>query len=93
MENRSTPLSQPGKPPPASRDLRVEGVEKSFGPAPVLRGMSLDARSGEFVTLLGPSGCGKTTPLGEGFGGDSFGGAKRFAPAQVVARHVRQRVE
>ncbi len=30
---------------------------------PVLHGVSLDVRSGEFITLLGPSGCGKTTLL------------------------------
>ena len=29
----------------------------------MLRGISLDIKSREFVTLLGPSGCGKTTPL------------------------------
>jgi len=29
----------------------------------VLRGISLDIKSREFVTLLGPSGCGKTTTL------------------------------
>ena len=29
----------------------------------MLRGISLDIKSREFVTLLGPSGCGKTTTL------------------------------
>jgi len=43
--------------------LEVEGVAKSFGPARVLRDVSLALDEGEFVSLLGPSGCGKTTLL------------------------------
>ena len=43
--------------------LRLEGLEKSYDGVKVLKGISLDVRPGEFVTLLGPSGCGKTTTL------------------------------
>ena len=43
--------------------LRLNGLEKSFEGNKVLRGIDLDVRPGEFVTLLGPSGCGKTTTL------------------------------
>ena len=43
--------------------LRIKGLEKSFEGTKVLKGISLDVGSGEFVTLLGPSGCGKTTTL------------------------------
>jgi ABC-type Fe3+/spermidine/putrescine transport system ATPase subunit len=43
--------------------LRVRGLRKSFGEHEVLRGIDLDVRNGEFLTLLGPSGSGKTTLL------------------------------
>ena len=43
--------------------VSIQGLRKSFGTTPVLRGVSLDIRDGEFLTLVGPSGCGKTTLL------------------------------
>ncbi|MFT2817227.1 ABC transporter ATP-binding protein [Leifsonia sp. A12D58] len=43
--------------------VSLRGIVKSYGDAPAVRGIDLEVRSGEFISLLGPSGCGKTTLL------------------------------
>lgn len=44
--------------------VRFRGVQKTYdGVHLVVRGLDLDIRRGEFLTLLGPSGSGKTTTL------------------------------
>jgi ABC-type Fe3+/spermidine/putrescine transport system ATPase subunit len=50
---------------PASHDvlLEIRDVTKRYGSRPVLRGISLNVASGEFLTILGESGSGKTTLL------------------------------
>jgi iron(III) transport system ATP-binding protein len=43
--------------------LTVHGLQKGYGPNPVLRGIDLDVADGSFTAILGPSGSGKTTLL------------------------------
>ncbi len=43
--------------------LRIEGIEKGFGSAEVLRGIDLTVSEGEVVSIIGPSGSGKSTLL------------------------------
>jgi len=49
--------------PGGSRDLRLEGVTKSFATFTAVDNLDLVVPQGEFFALLGPSGCGKTTTL------------------------------
>lgn len=43
--------------------IRIEGLEKSFGNVPVLRGIDLEVPAGQFLAIVGKSGCGKSTLL------------------------------
>jgi NitT/TauT family transport system ATP-binding protein len=48
--------------------IDIRGVDIDFGEGETavqaLRGIELDVRPGEFISLLGPSGCGKSTIIG-----------------------------
>ncbi len=43
--------------------VRLDSVELSYDGAPVLAGVDLTLRAGDFVGVVGPSGAGKTTLL------------------------------
>ncbi|MEJ6781068.1 ABC transporter ATP-binding protein [Aminobacter sp. Piv2-1] len=44
-------------------DVTIANARKHYGNMPVLHGIDLQIRSGEFVVFVGPSGCGKSTLL------------------------------
>ncbi len=43
--------------------IAIRRVQKVFGKVPVIHGIDLDIKDGEFAVLVGPSGCGKSTLL------------------------------
>jgi multiple sugar transport system ATP-binding protein len=43
--------------------VEIVDVKKSYGAQPVIHGVSVAIKDGEFVILVGPSGCGKSTLL------------------------------
>jgi heme exporter protein A len=43
--------------------IKITGLVKNYGMLPVLRGVDLHIREGEFLTLVGANGAGKTTLL------------------------------
>ena len=43
--------------------IKIEGITKSFGGLQILKGIDLEIRKGEIVSIVGPSGAGKTTLL------------------------------
>ena len=44
-------------------EVRLENLQRRYGPVTALNDLSLTIAPGELVALLGPSGCGKTTAL------------------------------
>ena len=56
-------LNQTGTTMAGTTRLSVRNIRKSFGTHEVLRGISLEARDGDVISLLGASGSGKSTCL------------------------------
>jgi len=70
--------------------IRAAGLTKSFGGAPVLRGVDLTVAPGEVVAVVGPSGSGKSTLLRCIAGLEAFdGGALEVAGEHGVAGRPR----
>ncbi|HEY6603510.1 MAG TPA: ATP-binding cassette domain-containing protein, partial [Xanthobacteraceae bacterium] len=44
-------------------EIELRHIKKNYGETAVVKGVSLNIRDGEFLTLVGPSGCGKSTLL------------------------------
>lgn len=43
--------------------VSLKNVKKSYGATPVIHGVDIEIKKGEFVVFVGPSGCGKSTLL------------------------------
>jgi octopine/nopaline transport system ATP-binding protein len=50
-------------PDPSPSALSVKGIRKSYGGREILKGISLEARQGDVISILGASGSGKSTFL------------------------------
>ncbi len=46
-----------------SEAIRIQGLDKSYGPVRALDGLDLSVSQGEVHGFLGPNGAGKTTTL------------------------------
>jgi len=57
----STPMRQFDKRVDDASLLSIRKLGKSYGALPVLKGIDLEIRAGELVSLVGPNGAGKTT--------------------------------
>jgi multiple sugar transport system ATP-binding protein len=44
-------------------NIKISTLNKSYGAVHILKDVSLDIKSGEFIVFVGPSGCGKSTLL------------------------------
>jgi multiple sugar transport system ATP-binding protein len=64
--------------------LTISGLRKSFGAVEVLKGVDLEARTGEFIALVGPSGCGKSTLLAMIAGLESVSGGEIRIDGRLV---------
>ena len=64
MSVQPVPAAPPAAAESRPRLLTMAGVGKVFGAdVAALKGMQLEVREGDFISLLGPSGCGKSTAL------------------------------
>ena len=76
----------------SSVDLLIKDIHKNFGTKKVLKGININVKDGEFVTLLGPSGCGKTTLLRIIAGMETAdAGHVKFAGEEATRLHARER--
>ena len=62
--------------------LKLIDIKKAYGDkdfvVPALKGINLEFRKSEFVSVLGPSGCGKTTLL------NIIGGLDKYTSGDLV---------
>ncbi|MDR1885238.1 MAG: amino acid ABC transporter ATP-binding protein [Synergistaceae bacterium] len=72
--------------------ISVRNISKSYGASKILKGVSLDIKPGEIVTLIGPSGAGKTTFLRTlNWLASPDEGSVRIGDVEISAGHARPR--
>ena len=75
----------------ATAVLDARGLTKSFDGHPVLQGLDLQVREGEFIAVMGPSGSGKSTLLYNISGMDTMtGGNVQFAGQDLGSLDQKQ---
>jgi len=62
--------------------LKLSNIVKQYGEGldPVLKGINIEFRQNEFVSILGPSGCGKTTLL------NIIGGLDKYTAGDLIIK-------
>ena len=65
-------------------ELQLRNIRKSFGAVEVIKGVSLEIKSGEFMVFVGPSGCGKSTLLRLVAGLEDISSGELLFDGQVV---------
>jgi branched-chain amino acid transport system ATP-binding protein len=73
--------------------LRADDVSVSYGRVEAVRGVSLELRAGQIVTVIGPNGAGKTTLLGALMGLLPYRGTVLYDGMDVRRLDVEGRVE
>src|ERR1700759_1960068 len=72
--------------------VEIKGVRKAYGATPVIHGVDVDIRDGEFCVLVGPSGCGKSTLLRMIAGLENISGGEISIGGRVVNQmHPKER--
>ena len=66
--------------------LEVRGLNAFYGKSHILRGVRLDVRQGEIVSLLGRNGVGRSTTIRAIMGLVQRSGSVRFKGEEIVAR-------
>ena len=64
--------------------LSLRNVKKSYGSVDILKGITINTDSGEFLILVGPSGCGKSTLLNMIAGLDSVTSGEIYIGDRLV---------
>jgi branched-chain amino acid transport system ATP-binding protein len=72
--------------------LELDDVSVAYGKVQAVRGISLNVRAGEIVTVIGANGAGKSTLLNATMGALPAGGRARFAGHDLARLGVEERV-